>query len=1114
MVTRALCQLVVALAVALLFPAHAYVADAATDPPPSAKALAAKAAKETDVYDVAVRQEASACMERNTGAGDCTTLLLALLERWRSPFHYLGEDFGEPNSWTGRPSVISSPTSTEQARKLAEAAPDHAVARFAPAQPFVLIGEPVEPLAVAPAVGLAQALRWIALGDYSEKSDRKVATALAVLLVRAGMPDAAFEVLAGPGLIKPQRPPEEVLGAGTRELAALLNTEAVIAARRSGIADRDKLARAAAILAADPAALPLDQAIVQLNLARAMRDEGDLEDAEQLFRRWVTILGKDHPGYSGILVDRARTLGAIGRGDEALALLDRALALMPPTNSADSIRALLARADALSAQGNQQAATTVLASAIVSTAKKTEAPDPLVIASAPEWFGELLNTPQSMSAATIRDRLLGEAHRRYAQALLDSGRSAEAAAQVAIARKLNGWDLDAQVLEATLKIMAYAPGPLAGASQIDRDRNLQLAVDARTWLDVVRVRDRDSVPVVISANSMLGVLDLKEYGPSGAVPAFQRASKGALGRISAMRGNAEAERNELTRYRDNFRAEMFVDLLAARFVPPAAASNGKTPDSLANDAFVAAQWAEQTQAAAALGRVVARFAAGKGELAALERERESLARQAGTAQRIFQALLGDTSTRAVPEREAAETRRDQLASQLVAIERSIAAANPAYADLTRPAVLAAPEARELLNADEALLMLTPAFDATYVFAVTRDGLAWHRSEKLAEAALGPIVDRLRKQIAGDSTRGTTLVGGTAKPEHFDRTAAHMLHTELIKPFEAALVGKTKLMIVTTGALGKLPLALLVTDPPSGADGDPAAEVATHWLVDRYAVTTLPAVSSLRSLRCLLVSAGERHKGCPGVTERNAPNRAPADALLLAGFGAPALRGAVVAENRAPPYAAAFNGPLADTDFLRKLPSLPGSLTELNTISAELPAGQSLVVTGAAATEARIKQSREVADARYVIFSTHGLLSSESGLRGEPGLVFTPPAENAKSDLDDGLLTASEAAALRLRAQLVVLSACNTAASDGSAGGEGLSGLARGFLFAGARSLMVSHWPVSDTATSALVSGTFARLRAGEPSAKALREAMIKVRANPRWSSPAFWAPFVLVGVGS
>lgn len=138
-------------------------------------------------------------------------------------------------------------------------------------------------------------------------------------------------------------------------------------------------------------------------------------------------------------------------------------------------------------------------------------------------------------------------------------------------------------------------------------------------------------------------------------------------------------------------------------------------------------------------------------------------------------------------------------------------------------------------------------------------------------------------------------------------------------------------------------------------------------------------------------------------------------------------------------------------------------------------------------------------------------------RGEPALVLTPPDSPLRSD-DDGLLMASEVAELKLNADWIVLSACNTAAG-GRLGSEALSGLARAFLYAGARALLVSHWPVYSDAAVRLTTAAFASLdrnpKAGR--AEALRSAMVELMNDASEidnSHPAVWAPFVVVGEGS
>ena len=159
----------------------------------------------------------------------------------------------------------------------------------------------------------------------------------------------------------------------------------------------------------------------------------------------------------------------------------------------------------------------------------------------------------------------------------------------------------------------------------------------------------------------------------------------------------------------------------------------------------------------------------------------------------------------------------------------------------------------------------------------------------------------------------------------------------------------------------------------------------------------------------------------------------------------------------------------------------------------------------------------LANFRVVYFATHALVAGEvekfATVKAEPALVLSIP--DKPSEEDDGLLTASEVAMLKLNADFVVLSACNTAAGD-KPGAEALSGLARAFFYAGAKSLVVSHWEVDSDATVELMDGLFEALKANPrlSHAEALQESMLRMIANsskPEWAQPQFWAPFVVVG---
>lgn len=198
-----------------------------------------------------------------------------------------------------------------------------------------------------------------------------------------------------------------------------------------------------------------------------------------------------------------------------------------------------------------------------------------------------------------------------------------------------------------------------------------------------------------------------------------------------------------------------------------------------------------------------------------------------------------------------------------------------------------------------------------------------------------------------------------------------------------------------------------------------------------------------------------------------------------------------------------------------LPQLPDTADELNAVAKDLGVSSADIHLGEDASETTVKRAA-LADYSIVYFATHGLVAGDVKGIAEPSLVLSIPKQ--PSEFDDGLLTASEVAQLKLNADWVVLSACNTIAGD-KPGAEALSGLARSFFYAGARALLVSHWAVDSEAATRLATSTFDRLKA-DPKlgrAEALRQAMLAYlndASSPRNAYPALWAPFALIGEGA
>lgn len=534
-------------------------------------------------------------------------------------------------------------------------------------------------------------------------------------------------------------------------------------------------------------------------------------------------------------------------------------------------------------------------------------------------------------------------------------------------------------------------------------------------------------------------------------------------------------------------------------------------DCLRAEGYWAAQWAIQTSAARALSQVGARFASGDDALGILVAERRRIADQRSAAERRLYEALAVTDAASREEATAsARTVLDQVSARLDEIDTTLTRDFPDYAQLTSPQPLSVEATQSLLRADEALVLILAGERSTFVFALDRDGIDWARVEVTADA-LSEAVNHLRQGVDLNHGRGpwnaVAVQSGSASAglPVFDRQASFALYQQILAPVEARLAGKTHVYAVPSGALSSLPLALLVTELPGGADEDVEALRETAWLGRRFAMTVLPSPASLLSLSRFGAS---RATGpflgvgdpCIGARSGAGCERAPASSgggQTRGVFNASASRDGVF---------------LADVEAVRALSALPNTRPELIAL-AQAFGGQPQhdLLIGDAATESNLRNTANLQNRQVIAFATHGLIADELPGLTEPALVLTPPAE--ASDGDDGLLTASEIARdLTLDADWVILSACNTAA-PGGAGAESLSGLASAFFYAGARALLVSHWVVDDAAARRITTGTLSAMNASPAAgrAEALRQSMMSMMDDPEFAHPAMWAPFVLVG---
>lgn len=506
---------------------------------------------------------------------------------------------------------------------------------------------------------------------------------------------------------------------------------------------------------------------------------------------------------------------------------------------------------------------------------------------------------------------------------------------------------------------------------------------------------------------------------------------------------------------------------------------------LYGEAFAAFQLLRPPLVEETLSRAVFRLGIEDPELAALlgaiqdaERQRD----RSAVDLTFEQALPAEQRSQVVEDR--LRSSRDAARAEVQRLQASLARDYPEYADLWQPTSVGELDLRRHIGSREGIVSFILGENESYVQLVRRQGVLLARVNA-GTAWIAEEVEALRRPLEGD--------GGAIG--EFDLGRAHQLYRTLMGGIETHFEGLGFLTIVPSGPLASLPLSVLVMEPAATGDYAGAA-----WLGQRFAISHAPSLNSFFLLR------------------RFAPARAPQQMLLA--FGDPALTG------RAPGGAPARNGLSAlatscredgpaPPGLLRALAPLPDTAREIEVVRRVLAQGSGGVDTflGRAATEETLR-AQALDDYRVLYFATHALLPGELRCQAEPGLVLSP-VDAAQTRAQDGLLEASEIASLRLNADLVVLSACNTAGSAGRFGGDALSGLAEAFFHAGARAMVASHWQVPSAATADLMAAMFEFLgpELANGAARSLQRAQATLLERPETAHPFFWGAFVLVGDG-
>jgi len=532
------------------------------------------------------------------------------------------------------------------------------------------------------------------------------------------------------------------------------------------------------------------------------------------------------------------------------------------------------------------------------------------------------------------------------------------------------------------------------------------------------------------------------------------------------------------------------------------------------------------------GRSVQRALAASSARATLnDPELSNLARREQDSQIHLENLWGLLTvvmSRANTQQNAAQiktirTQIDELRTARATLMKVIEGRFPEYAQLINPKPPTIKLAQSTLAHGESLIATYVGADKTYVWAIPHGGEVEFSTVDLGREDIEDTVALLRSALNPNA-------GTLGDIPEFDVAEAYSLYKNLLKPVEAGWKGAKNLLVVAHGPLGYLPLSLLPTQPTSLAiETDVLFEnyQDVPWLVRTHAVTMLPSVASLLALRKLPAGKATRKAfvgfGDPWFNKQQAAE-AKSDTAKTTKIAALVSRGfktrGLPVRLRAAPATSEL-----DSAELGQLPRLPDTTDEVRAMALALNADLSKdVFLGDRASEGSVKKT-DLSGYRVISFATHGLVPGDLNGLTQPALALSAP-DVANDPDNDGLLTMGEILGLKLDADWVVLSACNTGSGEG-AGAEAVSGLGRAFFYAGTRALLVSNWPVETTSARALTSDLFKRQAANDnlSRAEALRQSMFSLIEGPgfvdpesgktifSYAHPIFWAPFSLVGDG-
>ena len=553
----------------------------------------------------------------------------------------------------------------------------------------------------------------------------------------------------------------------------------------------------------------------------------------------------------------------------------------------------------------------------------------------------------------------------------------------------------------------------------------------------------------------------------------------------------------------NFVLEEYLAVLASQY-------KTNPTEELIKESFQMADLARGSNVQRALTASAARANISDPQLADLARKEQDLQQRITSLTDLLTGLLSAPPEQQLPSVQV-KIRNDiaSYKSQRDGIKKEISRKFPDYSELVSPQPASIERVHKALKADEVLISWYFTDKTAYVWAIPKEGAPQFAQLKIGRDQMKKYVDDLRKAL----DPGVATIDEIPA---YDVTLAHQFYELILEPVATAFQNKKVMIAVPHAELGQLPLSLLVTKSvaqPSKVGAIPFMNYkSVPWLTREIAVSQLPSVTSLTSLRSL-PNANANRKNFIGFGDPYFSAKQEKAAQRQAQTTQLATRGMPLSLRNAPKTSGVSSAELA------LLPRLPDTKNEIEDIAKVVGASNDDIFLNHNASVKQVMNT-DLSNRKVIMFATHGLVPGELDGLTQPALALSSP--EVTGDKDDGLLTMDKILTLKLNADWVVLSACNTASGDG-AGSEAISGLGRAFFFAGARALLVSNWPVDSVASRNMMTDLFYRQQQNTTISKAeiLRQSMLNQidqggfkegnTIKYSYAHPLFWAPFIVVG---